>query len=105
MQWWNENALRNSFVSQKLKTTLMNYLRENYTKCQQQTRLLRQFQESTERWEQEMGQIIDTNVRTAMDLAMKTRKENLLPPSPDEQRFDPEQMGEEEEEEVDQIEE
>ena len=52
-----------------------------------------------------MGQIIDTNVRTAMDLAMKTRKENLLPPSPDEQRFDPEQMGEEEEEEVDQIEE
>ncbi|CAF3914866.1 unnamed protein product, partial [Rotaria sp. Silwood1] len=37
MQWLNENALKSSFASQKLKTELINYIRENYTNCYQQT--------------------------------------------------------------------
>jgi hypothetical protein len=78
MQWLNENALKASFASQKLKTELINYINENYTNCYKQTILLKQFQETTNKWQQEMNDIIDKNAQIAIEFAKKMRKEKLL---------------------------
>lgn len=78
MQWLNENALKASFASQKLKTELINYIHENYTNCYKQTILLKQFQETTNKWQQEMNDIIDKNAQIAIEFAKKMRKEKLL---------------------------
>jgi hypothetical protein len=77
MQWLNESAVKSSFASQKLKTELMNYLRESYSNCYKQTILLKQFQESTIKWQQEMNEIIDKNAQVAVEFAKKVR--NKLP--------------------------
>ena len=77
MQWLNENALKSSFAPQKLKTELMIYLRENYTNCYKQTVLLQQFQEATNKWQEEMNEIIDKNAQLAIEFAQKIRKEKL----------------------------
>jgi hypothetical protein len=78
MQWLNENSLKSSFASQKLKTELINYIREHYTNCYKQTILLQQFQETTNKWQQEMNEIIDRNAQIAVEFAQKMRKEKLL---------------------------
>jgi hypothetical protein len=78
MQWLNENALKLSFASQKLKTDLINYVRENYTNCYKQTLLLKQFQETTTKWQQEMNEIIDKNAQIAAEFSIKMRKEKIL---------------------------
>jgi len=78
MQWLNENTMKSSFASQKLKTELINYIRENYTNCYKQTILLKQFQETTNKWQQEMNEIIDKNAQIAIEFAKKMRKEKIL---------------------------
>ncbi|CAF5031229.1 unnamed protein product [Rotaria sp. Silwood1] len=78
MQWLNENALKSSFASQKLKTELINYIRENYTNCYQQTIFRQQFQEITNKWQQDMNNIIDKNAQIALKFAMKMRQEKML---------------------------
>ncbi|CAF3339588.1 unnamed protein product [Rotaria sp. Silwood1] len=78
MQWLNENALKSSFASQKLKTELINYIRENYTNCYQQTIFRQQFQEITNKWQQDMNNIIDKNAQIALEFAMKMRQEKML---------------------------
>jgi hypothetical protein len=87
MQWLNENTVKSSFASQKLKTELMNYLRENYNGCYKQTILLKQFQETTIKWQQEMNEIIDKNAQIAVQFAKKMRKDkiNKLPEEEDNQ--------------------
>jgi hypothetical protein len=87
MQWLNENTVKSSFASQKLKTELMNYLRENYNDCYKQTILLKQFQETTIKWQQEMNEIIDKNAQIAVEFAKKMRKDkiNKLPEEEDNQ--------------------
>jgi hypothetical protein len=78
MQWLNENTMKSSFASQKLKTELINYMRENYTNCYKQTILLKQFQETTNKWQQEMNEIIDKNAQIAVEFAKKIRKEKIF---------------------------
>lgn len=78
MQWLNENALKGSFASQKLKTELINYIRESYTNCYKQTIFLKQFQETTNKWQQEMNDIIDKNAQIAIELTKKMHEEKLL---------------------------
>jgi hypothetical protein len=78
MQWLNENTVKSSFASQKLKTELMNYLHENYSNCYKQTILLKQFQETTIKWQQEMNEIIDKNAEIAIEFAKKMRNDKIL---------------------------
>ena len=78
MQWWNENALKSSFASQKLKSNLIDYLREHFAHCHEQSLLLEQFQEATQKWQQEIGDMIDTNAQIAQGLALKVRQEKRL---------------------------
>ena len=73
MQWLNENAVKFSFASQKVKTELMDYIRESYSDCYKQTILVEQFQATTQKYQQEMNDIIDRNAQTAVELAKKTR--------------------------------
>ena len=78
MQWLNENAVKSSFAPQKLKTELVNYLRERYSDCYKQIILLKQFQESTVKWQQEMNEIIDKNAQTAVEFAKKMRNDRIF---------------------------
>ncbi|CAF1137677.1 unnamed protein product [Rotaria sordida] len=78
MQWLNENAVKSSFASQKLKTELINYIRENYTNCYQQTNFLQQFQEITNKWQQDMNNIIDKNAQIALEFATKMHQEKII---------------------------
>jgi hypothetical protein len=78
MQWLNENTVKSSFASQKLKTELMNYLHENYSNCYKQIILLKQFQETTIKWQQEMNEIIDKNAEIAIEFAKKMRNDKIL---------------------------
>ena len=78
MQWLNENALKSSFASQKLKSNLIGYLREHFTHCHEQSLLLQQFQEATKKWQQEISDTIDTNAQIARELAAKMRQEKRL---------------------------
>ncbi|CAF3594717.1 unnamed protein product [Rotaria socialis] len=78
IKWLNENALKSSFASQQLKTELINYVRKNYTNCYEQTILLQQFRQTTDKWQQEMNDTIDRNARIAIDLAIKIHKQKLI---------------------------
>jgi len=78
MQWLNENTLKSSFASQKLKTELINYIRDNYKNCYKQIILLKQFQQTTNKWQQEMNEIIDKNAQIAIEFTKKMRQEKIL---------------------------
>lgn len=78
MQWFSENAIKSSFAPQKIKVELMNYIRESYSDCYKQTLLVEQFQATTQKWQQEMSDIIDQNAQTAIEFAKKMHEEKLL---------------------------
>jgi hypothetical protein len=77
MQLLNENALKSSFSSQQLKTKLIKYIQESYRNCYKQTILLKQFQETTNKWQQEMNEIIDKNAQIAVEFAKKMHQEKI----------------------------
>ena len=99
MQWLNENAIKSSFASQKLKTELITFIRESYEDCSKQNILFEQFQAGQQKWQQEMNEIVDRNTQTALEFAKKIRQEKLLKRVQHQQERQSQSHVEEEEEE------
>lgn len=74
----NENAIKSSFASQKLKTQLITFLRESYEDFSKQTILFEQYQIAQEKWQQEMNEMVDRNAQTALEFSKKMREKKLL---------------------------
>lgn len=99
MQWLNENAIKCSFASQKLKKELITFIRESYEDCSKQNILFEQFQAAQQKWQKEMNEIVDRNTQTALEFARKMREEKLLKRVQNPQERQSQSHAEEEEEE------